>query len=412
MAVGLMLLILVVLLGLTAFRVYKNYATPSTEFSWASRGFSDFHNGTFLPTRAFVDGKSPYSSDVARDYGLARATPAYSPVVFLIHIPFALLPLSVSRIVYFGYNATLIAGLAYGGLRMSRQPFRWFDFLALVNLLLISRPGHITLFTGYFTAEIVIGCIVALHFSQSRPVFSGLGLVLASIKPNFVIPLMFLMLFRKDVRALVWGIVFCCLAGAIGLGWLSYHNGISQVLIDVQGGQESLHVDPTEMPINTWTRVDLLGMIAKVINWVPGDGVYVVCMLLIAGVVGVVINQAAKKEANRGATGPSALLVMLTVLLSIYHHAYDCLLLSVPAIGLVFFGSNVMPRIPPRIRRVVAGLIVVPAINYLSTKSAMEFLSLPHLSFAWQSITMINGICLTAALFALMVGVYQISETE
>ncbi len=407
-----MLLVLAGLLGLTALRVYKNYATPSTEFSWSHRGFSDFHNGTFLPTRAFVDGKSPYSSEVAREYGVARATPPYSPVVFLIHIPFALLPLSVSRILFFGYTATLIAGLAYCGLRMSRQPFRWFDFLALTNLLLLSRPGHVTLFTGYFTAEIVIGCVIALHFSKSRPVLSGLGLVLASIKPNFVIPLMFLMLFRKDFRALAWGVVFCCLAGGIGVGWLSYHNGFSQVLADVVSGQQSLHVDPTEMPINTWTRVDLLGMIAKAIDWVPSDGTYMACMLVIASLVGFAVGRAVKVEENRGATGPSALLVMLTVLLSIYHHTYDCLLISVPAIGLIFYGRDSMSRVSSGTRRVIGVLLAVPAVNYLSTKSVMELLPLPPLSVAWQSVTMINGLCLVVALLATIFGVYQVVENK
>ena len=403
LAVSAMLLILAVLVGLTAFRTYRNYSTPSVEFSWVNRGYSDFHNGTYFPTKAFVDGKSPYSPDVANEYGMARATPSYSPVVFLIHVPFALLPLQVSRVLFFGFNLVLIAGLAFCGLKMSMQRFRWFDFLAFTNLLLLSRPGHITIFTGYFTAEIVVGCILALHFSKTRPAISGLGLVLASIKPNFVIPLMLLMAFRKDFRAILFGIVFCAVAAGIGLGWLGYHNGMSQVIADVRGGQESLHVDPSEMPVNTWTRVDLLGMYAKVVDWVPRDGVYLGCMFVLVTLVGVGMNRIVAIESNQGATGPSALIVVLTVLLSIYHHSYDCLLLAVPAIGLIFFGPTTLKEIPPRIRLVLAFLIAVPAVNYLSTKMVLEFLAFEPLGVTWQAITMINGVCLFFALGILLV---------
>ena len=123
-----MVLVLAVLLALTAFRVYKDYSSPSVEFDWSNRGFSDFHNGTYFPGRAFIEGKSPYNSDVAKEFGAARATPPYSPVVFLIHVPFAKLPLEISRVLFFAYSFALIAGLALCGLKMSRQPFRWFDF--------------------------------------------------------------------------------------------------------------------------------------------------------------------------------------------------------------------------------------------------------------------------------------------
>jgi len=402
-AICLMAVLLVVLLALTAYRISRNYSEPASEFNWTSRGFSDFHNGTYFPGRAFVSGRSPYSTEVAKEIGVARAAPPYSPVVFMIHAPFALQPLEVSRVLFFFYNFAVIAGLAFCILRMSLQPFRWFDFLAITNLLLVSRPGHITMFTGYFTAQIVLGCIVALHFSKTRPAISGWGLVLASIKPNFLIPLALLMVFRRDFKALIFGGVFCVITAGAGLAWLSYHNGFEQVIADVRGGQESLHVDPTEMPINTWTRVDIVGMYAKVVDWVPGDGVYLLTMLVCVSVVGFFLWRISKTETNVGATGVSATIVILTTLLSIYHHAYDCLLLAVPAISLLFFGHETVKEVSPKFRWIVGSLVSVPAVNYLSTKSIMDAASLEPLSIGWQAVTMINGVSMLIALIILVV---------
>jgi len=404
MAIFAMVVLMALLLALTAFRIHRDYAAGSGEFDWSRRGFSDFHNGSYFPTRAFVDGKTPYSTEVAAEYGMARATPPYSPVVFLIHIPFAVLPLNVSAVLFFGYSVALIAALAWCSLKMSLQPFRWFDFLAITNLLLISRPGHITLYTGYFTTEIVIGCVLALHYAKDRPTISGVGLALASMKPNFLIPLVLLMAIRGNFRALLFGFLFCVLTAGGGIAWLSYHNGLPEVIASVRGGQESLHVDPTEMPVNTWTRVDLVGMFAKVINWVPEDAVYLLGMLMIIALVGVFLRQVSRFEINSGATGPSALIAVLTILLSVYHHSYDCALLAVPAIGLLFFGKVTMPEVPGWIRMLVAILVAVPAVNYLSTKSVMGFLELEPLGFYWQAVTLINGLCLLLALVLLVLG--------
>lgn len=406
--VVIMALLLVVLLGLTAFRIYSNYSPPTTTFDWTNRGFSDFHNGTYYPTKAFVDGKPPYSSTVAEQYNMCRATPPYSPVVFMLHIPFAFMTLEVARVAFFVFNFSLIAALAYCSLKMSFQPFRWFDFLAITNLILVSRPGHLTLFTGYFTAEIVIGCMLALHFAKSRPTISGLGMVLASIKPNFVIPLIFLMAYRKNFKALILGLTFCTIAGCVGVGWLSYHKDLSQVIADVREGQESLHIDTTEMPVNTWTRVDLLGMYAKLADWVPEDKIYLAAMLVFTGIVGIFLWRISDNESNTGATGLSAFIAILTLLLSLYHHSYDCLMLVVPAVGVLFFGEQTLREIPRWLRMVVAVLVVIPAINYVSTKSAMEFLELKPLSFSWQAVTLVNGICLLMALILLLYASVQL----
>ena len=308
-AIATMALLMVLLIAGTAFRIYSDYSPPAVngQFDWENRGHSDFHNGSYMSAQCYMDGACPYSSEDAANYGMTRAAATFSPIVFVLHLPFAILPLELADIAFFACNVGMIVLLAFLSIRMAGARFYWFDFLAITNLLLVSRPGHMTLFTGYFTAEIVIGCVMAIHFAHSRPTLSGLGMLLASIKPNFVIPLIIMMLWRRNFQAVVLGIVFSAIAAGAGMGWLTYHNGIEQVIQDVRGGQAELHFDQTELPINTWTRTDLLGMYAKVVNAVPGDTMYLLSMVVLSLIVGPFIYRYAPHEPNRGATGLDAL---------------------------------------------------------------------------------------------------------
>ena len=396
--------LLLLLIAASAYRIHTEYAPPpvDNQFNWVNRGHSDFHNGSYFPAQCYMQGGCPYSSDDASQYLMTRAAATYSPIVFVLHVPFAMLPLELADIAFFACNVAMLMLIAYFSIRMSGATFRWFDFLAMTNLILMSRPGHMTLFTGYFTAEIVIGCVLALHFAHSRPVLSGFGMVLASIKPNFVIPLILMMLLRRNYKAVVLGIAFSAVTATGGLGWLTYHNGVEQVIQDIRSGQAELHVDETELPVNTWTRTDLLGMYAKIVNSVPGDAMYLLSMFILAAIIGPFIFRYAPHEPNKGATGLTAMITVLAILVGIYHHSYDCLLLAVPVIGVLFFGQTTLKEVPALWRNIAAVLCLIPAVNYVSTISVMNLLNLDKLSFSWQAVTLVNGVCMTIALVILV----------
>ena len=96
------------------------------------------------------------------------------------------------------------------------------------------------------------------------------------------------------------------------------------------------------------------------------------------------------------------MIAALSVLLSIHHHSYDCLLLVVPWIGLTFFGDTVAPGLRDRARWSVVLLTSVPAANYFSTISFQEKFGLAKDGLAWQIITQINGVCMLIALIILV----------
>lgn len=390
------------LVGLSGARVYFDYSTPSTEYDWSSRGHSDFHNGTYFPSIAFRDRVNPYSLEVMERYPVAAPSRPCPPITFISHLPFTLLELPAGDVVYFFYNVSLLLLLAYFAVVATGGRFHLIAWLAVCCVLLVSRPGHITLFTGYSTLELVLGTLMALHFGKTRPWLSALGMLIASGKPTYILPLIVLMLARKNYRATIIGIVLCIVFGVGGLAWLATDDGFSGVVSGIMEGQAEFHADETEFPINTWTRVDVLGMFAKTINWIPDDKMYLAGMLILLVVPCIVVHQITNREKDPGAAGLTSCISLITMLIVIYHHSYDCLLVVVPWVGLTFFQSKILPEIASKWKTILALLLTVPLLNYLSTESARNILGFDQHQFVWQLITMINGVCLLAALLVLL----------
>jgi len=179
------------------------------------------------------------------------------------------------------------------------------------------------------------------------------------------------------------------------------------VLDTIQHGQDAFQDDESEFPINTWTRIDLVGMFAKVINWNPDESVYLAAMVVLLIPPGLVIRKIALEEHNSSATGLSAFIGILALLVGIYHHAYDCLLFTVPWMAMILFGKQTLSNVP-RWQRVTIGLLLfVPTINYAATLAVRDLLKLEQYSFTWQSITMVNGVCITLSLLILMCAAWR-----
>lgn len=410
-AIAISAILFVCLASATGFRIHKEYASAEmTEFDWTLRGHSDFHNGIYLPSQAFIAGVNPFSKDAVEQYLMTRACPPYSPVTFMLHSPFALFNVYAADVLFYLYNLGLALLLGYCGITMSGGRFRWFAFFALGCLVLISRPGHITLFTGYFTLELVLGTIVALHFAKTKPMLSGLGMLLASSKPTYIVPLVFMMMWRKNYKATIIGCILCGVFAAGGIAWLSYHSSLDSVIAGIQQGQDDHIEDVTEYPINTWTRIDLLGMFAKTINWNPATKIYLIAMFFLMIIPGLAVARATHLESNTGGCGLTAWIVVLSMLVCLYHHSYDCLLLVAPWIGVTFFGRQTLPELGSFARRTIALLTAIPAGNYLSTQTARDRLGFEQLDIGWQAITMINGTCLLIALAILIYHAFKLPK--
>lgn len=397
------LLLLGVLIALTSIRIDRKYSTPTGEFDLERNGHSDFHNGLYLPTRAFAAGENPWLPETARKYLASRAAPSYSPSLFILNAVFAIADLPLADYIWFAFNVGLAIALSWLGVRFSGGAVAFAVVLWLSVLFMVSRPGHITLFTGYFTLQLVVGYAIALHYARSYPLVSAIGMLLASGKPNFVLPLVMLMAARRDWRAVILGVLLCGVFAAGGVLWLAKDSSIGEVLNGYRQGQEALHNDKSELPENRWTRVDLVGMTARVLRIAPGDEVYLAMMPVILLLPAIVLYRKCKAPASFGATGTSGMLIAIASLLSIHHHSYDCLLLFVPWIGFALFGSRVAPELGFWPRWAVTALVSVPAVNYLSTLTFMKKADLDPNGSLFVAITLLNGVCLLVALIVILI---------
>lgn len=405
------LALLLVLLGtgLALGRAYKEYSHQRTEFDWTARGLSDFR-ACYIFTKTFRNGLSPYEVQQRADLVAPRPSAPFSPLIFFLLWPLSYLSIAWAGVVFCILNVAMLGLLGYWVFRFSQQPFKLHWWLAVFGFIIVSRSGHITLYTGYFTAILIIGTLLAFQYAHNKPWLAGVGVLLASAKPTFIIPLLILLAYRKNYRAAIWGALLSIAVGLAGLFWLAADSSVPEVINSVLTGQQAFDDDPTEFPVNTWTRVDIVGMFAKAINWIPGKAVYLVCMVILLIPPGLVIRRAVADEQNRGAMGLTALIAMLALLVTLYHHSYDCLLVVPGVLSLLLFGNKTMVEVPPLGRWVVVVLLLVPAVNYFSTLSFRDRMGLEQYSFLWQSITMINGFSLVISLLILMYYGWKLSR--
>lgn len=401
-------------IAFAGYRATARYATPSPTFDFSKSGMNDFHNGVYFPSRAFARQINPYAEEVLDHYPMSRSAPPYSPVVFMLYQPMTWLDLPAADIVFFALNTFALALFAWCIVTTVRKIvdsnssclLNWFGDDVLVSIwafaaFMFSRPGHITLFTGYFTAQLVIGVFLALHYSRSKPWLSGVGMLLASGKPTYIIPLTILMLFRRDFKATVIGLILCAVFAAAGIGWLSLDSDVGTVIDGIKQGQAAFDDDPTEDPVNTWTRLDAMGVVAKIAAIKPSGLEYLVGMIAMLIPVGFFIFKLRGRETvgdDSESFTATSMIACLALLVSIYHHSYDALLILPFWLTLLIGGRSVFKWLPDWRIHIVFLLLTVPVSNYVATLRFRELFAIENQSFLWNAITAANGVCLFVCL--------------
>ena len=394
-------LVLLLVVGGTGWRTYRAWSPPAKEFNWEQRGHSDFHYGTYVPARILLNGDNPYTEMGIQNYPIPRPAPPFSPAHFLLHSPLVWLSLAVANTLFFIGNAGLLFLLAWLACRCAKEDTPIGVILLVALLVFVSRPGHQTLFTGYFTAELAVGTTLALHFARSRPTVSALGLFLTSFKPTFLVPLLVLMFFRRDFRAVLTGCLFTGIGLLIGLGWMALSSSPSEVIEGFLLSQKSHETNPDINPASSWVRTDFLALLSKPFGFSPGAGSYLLTMVPIFAVPSWILWKVGRRGYQFGATGPSGLLICLAMLVGFYHSIYDTLILIPAWVGLTLYGSRVYAIWQPWQRLLLIGLTSLPAVSYFGSMAAKNRLQLPDDSWIWHGLTMSSGLALLAALIVL-----------
>ena len=388
--------IIVALISVSIARSVWRYDDPNVaEFDRGQQGQFDFHNGIYFPSRAYLDGQSPYGKSFSDNYPVTRSLPLMSPLVLLIHAPIAALPVRLAEVLYFVINGGLMAMLGWYCVKwMPRSDARTTWLLIAWLLIAASRAGHTTLFTGYLTALMVVGSLVALDHARSRPWLSALGVMIASCKPTYAIPLFLLMVARGDRVAALRGLGLSIVGASVALGRLLLVTTPQQLWLDLQQGQAAHMADAYEFPVNTWTRIDVLALIAKWLEANPGEAIHLIVMVLLLPLPALALWRLQFIKHEQSAAGLSSGLIAVSMLATLYHHVYDALLLFPAAFGLILCEPSTQ-RGSPRLRLVIALLLLLVACNYPSSEM---FLNLaPINETQHRMLTSTGPIAMTAA---------------
>ncbi len=404
-----------ILLGLglaaTLTRAIVQYQTPGP-FTPDRQGLCDFHNGIYFPARAAIAGESPYSESYAANYPVARQIPFFSPVILWLHAPLALLPLHAGEAVNILLQIAILLAIAAVCADAAGFRNRLDVTLSIAAAIVFTRCGHITLFTGYFTFQLVLATYLAVIWADRKPVASAWMLLIVSAKPTYILPLGFLMLARGNYRALTIGATFSIAAAIASLGWIAYHKGNGDLTSGIRIVQEQIVQTQEvhrgmedESPVHSWTRLDLFAILAKWSGKDPGDLPHLAFMFIILTLPMVALRRIKNGQSDDGIAGLAGALAMTTMLVSLYHQSYDALLLAAPLTGAIAANWNransshaplTWRCIDARLRFILIALLACPAVNYLSTRF---FLTRLDPSPSWASLaTSLNGVSLALAL--------------
>ncbi len=381
-------------LGLVIFRLTSFSEVFLVRATWA---MADFQVAIYYPVVAFLSGINPYAAERFLElYPVADQFPLYPPATFVVHMPFGLLWPRTAFSAYFLFTLALTFLLGYASLTFNKLEVRTTDVLLIGGLILLSRPGHWNLLLGQPTLQIVLASYVALYFAKHFPIVSGLGLTISMIKPTFGIPIALLMLAQRHVRPVLYGGAITALINVPLVVVLAYREQgfglLGGVLVkNFHTFQQLPYINPATSTI----RIDAIAFISHFIGDPLDNITKVIIAVLILGIAGWTLARIARLHDERFWT-LAAGIACLAVLLSVYHQAYDLLLLVLPFVGLV--GRRFPSEFYSSYRyRLSVGLLTVLAANYGSTHSIMRFV--PPENGLWLILVSINSAALLTLFF-------------
>lgn len=370
---------------------------------------NDFALNVYYPSRALLDRVNPYdqATYLAR-YPVDSAFPPYLPVTLLLHLPFACLPFHEAALAYLCVSVALVTLLAWISLRFCGRRSGLPMALATAALIVLSRPGRQLLVLGQPAIEFILATYLALYYARRFPLASGLGLALSLSKPTFGLPLGALMLARRTNKtAVTFGAAFTVLLNLPVLAMLAFRAGsVSALWHTLVAALHANQGDPSFLVVNPATsslRVDMSSLLSRVVGHALDGAAQGAVMLAVLTGAAFAIRRSETSPDDRRIRAADSILC-IAALLSIYHQAYDLVLLTMP------FAALAARRLPPvfnanHFRLPLLGLYTVLAANYAASYSVLSKLHLVPVSGEptsptgglWLLLVSVNGLALLSA---------------
>jgi len=356
----------------------------------------DFDSGAYYPVRAFLEGENPYDRQRFLSlYPVADGFPPYPPFTLLFHLPFGLLPHATAEAAYALFTIVLMLLLARVALKETLGYATTTGVFLLAGILLLTRPGHWNLVLGQRAALFALASYVALFNARRSPWVSASGILVATLKPTWGIPLAILMFVRGERLAVAAGVGLILALNLPVLALIVHRaGGLAPFLERVTTGYHQWQDVSDVSPATSSVRIDAATTLSRFLGHPLGDPSQVLLTVLVIAVSGYAVYLL-RKDRSTQAQDLTIGTVCTAVLLCGHHVGYDFLLLTVPALAVLFHGAPTLgQRYAPTVRRLFLFLFTIPALNWAATASVLSALQ-PSPS-VWLVISSLNGIALIA----------------
>jgi len=248
------------------------------------------------------------------------------PMLFMMMIPFAQLPINTAHLVWdilsFIIGAT---GLIFLETVMLGKSLK--TKVAFFVAILASFPSWQTFINGqlsWLLLGLVCGLIMALV--NRNELCAGLFLALLSIKPQYV-PFLFLpALFLGRFKLLAWAVIFLGLIVFIVSDVVGFSNFLAYPSMIREAEANALHVAPELMPCARGLLNAFLGQQGafEVMLPVTGSGLLLLFVLF--------FNRRRTLSSQIGLCWAMRVAILFALFFSPHTHAYDCLLIGAAAV--------------------------------------------------------------------------------
>jgi hypothetical protein len=357
--------VFVAALSMLAVRQYRNLLDPAKPHS-GNWGMADFRDVVYYPTVALLEGNNPYDSkNYMEEYPVGNVFPLYAPHLLVIFLPFGLLPLGTSGVLFWLLLVStypLFSALCLRVCHVRPLPHRVF-FLA--TAILVSIPGRWAFDAGQLAVLWSIGTLVAMQNGATRPVLAGLGLMLAACKPTFGVPLALLLLSQRRYKPVLIGTGVAALVASISVGMIAAGAGWDSLRSILDENQATIEAARPFNPATSHTRVDANVFVQQVLG-LPGGrwselAVFAAAVLL----AGAALRASAMIEPSSAAGA----LALITIIVCVYHQTYDAVLLTPIPLAILARTPGSWQRTPRVLQLAVALASAVPLVNVTWTKT-------------------------------------------
>ena len=354
---------------------------------WA---MNDFKTAIYCPTAMFLNGGNPYDQARFVEFcPVGLPFPPYLPATMVLHAPFGFIPMDLSAFLYFGCSVALSVMVVWLALRLSGAEILAGDVLFGTGLLLLSRPGQWNLLLGQPAHALTLVTYAALYLARRVPYAGGLAAAVAAFKPSFGLPLIALLLARRDFRAAFAAMGFTVILNLPpALQLADRAGGMRPLLGQLFAAQSAYQL--TNSPVSQVYSIDLPSLISRLSgHWIGAGGYLLVALgVLTAGALAIRAVPAPTEGAGAHLT---ASIICLAVLVGIHHNAYDLVLLTGPAILLA---KRALPAelVGERPRVLFLSLYALLGANYVTTLSVLHRLE-PR-SVGWMLLASLNSLLL------------------